>query len=300
MKSILNKKDKKEVQKKVAKKRFEILAKKELVPNMYMITIHAPHVAKKCKPGQFVVAMVNERSERVPYTIADWSSEKGTVAINVLEAGRSTREIVSLNEGDHLAHFVGPLGKPIEIKKYGTVLCGGGCYGVGAMLPIARALKEAGNKVICVEEASSGYLLYWQDKLSRNCDEFIIMTKDGSVGTKGGVQEAISTLKERGEKIDQAFIIGCNFMMMSVCDVTKKLNIPTLVALNTIMVDATGMCGACRVSVGGETKFSCVDGPFLNGHLIDWIELAQRQSAYTGLEIEALPQDHHEHRCMTL
>jgi len=281
-------------------KPFKIVSKTELVPNTHMVTIYAPAIARKCRPGQFIIGMANEKSERIPYTIADWNSEDGTVTINILEAGRSSREMVLLHEGDHLAHFVGPLGVPVEIKQYGTVVCGGGCYGVGSMLPIARALKKAGNKVICIEEASSEYLIYWQDKLSAHCDEFIIVTKDGSIGIKGGVQEAISKLVERGEKIDQAFIIGCTFMMMLVSEATKELSIPTLTALNPIMVDGTGMCGACRVTVGGSTKFTCVDGPFLDGHLIDWIELMQRRSAYGRLEIQALPQYHHghEHKCV--
>jgi NAD(P)H-flavin reductase len=207
-------------------------------------------------------------------------------------------EMVFLNEGERLAHFVGPLGTPLEMKKYGTVVCGGGCFGVGAILPIARALKKAGNKVICIEEASSSYLLYLKDELSAHCDELIIATKDGTDGIKGGVQEAISMLAERGERIDQAFIVGCTFMMMLVSEVTKKLSIPTLTALNPIMIDGTGMCGACRVTLGEETKFACVDGPFLDGHLVDWIELMQRRSAYTGLEIQALPQDHQKYRHM--
>lgn len=301
--SILNKKDKKREEASVVAgdRLFKIVSKTELVPNTHMIEVFAPDVAKKCQPGQFVIAIVNEKSERIPYTIADWDSKKGTVTIHVMEAGRSSREIVALNEGGHLAHFAGPLGIPVEVKNYGTVVCGGGCFGVGAMLPISRALKEAGNKVICIEEASSGYLLYWRDKLSRHCHELIITTKDGSVGIKGGVQEGLSMLAKRGEKIDQAFIIGCTFMMMMVSEATKGLGIPTLAALNPIMVDGTGMCGACRVTVGDETKFACVDGPFFNAHMVDWIGLMQRRSAYAKLEIEALPleRDVHDHKCMS-
>ncbi|UCH63277.1 MAG: sulfide/dihydroorotate dehydrogenase-like FAD/NAD-binding protein [Fidelibacterota bacterium] len=274
---------------------FRIIEKVEIVPNTHMITVQAPVVAAKCQPGQFAIAIVNEKSERIPYTIADWDREKGTVTMIVLEAGRSSREMALLREGDHLAHFTGPLGVPIEIKNYGTVVCGGGCYGVGAMLPIARALKEAGNRVICIEEASSGYLLHWQDRLAEHCDELVITTKDGSAGIKGGVQEAISMLTARGEKVDQAFIIGCTFMMMLVSDATKQYGIPTLTAMNPIMVDGTGMCGACRVTVGDATKFSCVDGPFLDGHQVNWTELMQRRAAYGREEVQALPQDHRKH-----
>ncbi len=300
LKSMLPEKEQAKVEKQTEEEQeqlFEIIEKIELVPNTHMITVRAPLVTANCQPGQFAIAVVNEKSERIPYTIADWDREKGTVTINVLEAGRSSREIALLKKGDRLAHFSGPLGNPIEIKKYGTVVCGGGCYGVGAMLPIARALKEVGNKVICIEEASSDYLLHWQDRLAENCDELLIATKDGSAGIKGGVQEVITLLVERGEQIDQAFIIGCTFMMMLVSEITKGYGIPTLAALNPIMVDGTGMCGACRVTVGDTTKFSCVDGPFLDGHQVDWIELMQRRSAYGKEEIQALPQEHpkHEH-----
>jgi NAD(P)H-flavin reductase/ferredoxin len=285
---------------------FKIVEKEELVPNTHMVTVHAPVIAEKCQPGQFVIAMVDETSERIPYTISDFDREKGTITMVTLEVGRSSREIADTKAGDHLAHLAGPLGMPVEVKKYGTVLCAGGCFGVGAIFPIARAMKEAGNRVICIEEAASHYLLHWQDKLSAACDELVIVTKDGSAGIKGGVQEAITTLVERGEKIDQAYIIGCTFMMMLVCEVTKKLGIPTQTAMNPLMLDGTGMCGACRVTVGGNTKFACVDGPFLDGLQIDWIELIQRQAAFKKEEVEGLPQEPltihthaHGHVCMT-
>lgn len=288
LKSISTKKGKKSVKTDKGKEeRFKITSKKEIVPSTYMFTIYAPDIAKKCQPGQFVIAIAKENSERIPYTIAGWDSEAGTVTINVLEAGRATQKMVELDEGDCVAHFVGPLGVPVKIKKYGTVVCAGGCFGVGAILPMARALKEAGNKVICVEEASSSYLLYWQDKLSTCCDELIIVTKDGSSGIKGGIQEAITILSERGEKIDQAFVVGCTFMMMLVSKCTKELDIPTIVALNPIMIDGTGMCGACRVSIDGQTKFACVDGPNFDGHKVDWDLLRVRRRAYINEEMHS-------------
>jgi NAD(P)H-flavin reductase len=274
-------------------KPFKIVEKIELVPNTHMVTVHAPVIAEKCQPGQFVIAMVEETSERIPYTISDFDREKGTVTMVTLEVGRSSREMANTRSGEHLAHFAGPLGLPVEVKKYGTVVCAGGCFGVGAILPIARVMKEAGNRVICIEEASSHYLLHWQDKLSAACDELVIVTKDGSSGIKGGVQEAITMLADRGEKINQAYIIGCTFMMMLVCDVTKTLGIPTQTAMNPLMLDGTGMCGACRVSVGSTTKFACVDGPFLDGLQIDWIELIQRQAAFKKEEVQAIPQEPH-------
>jgi NAD(P)H-flavin reductase len=275
-----------------AKGPFGIVDKTEIVPNTHLITVHDPVTAEKCEAGQFVIAMANERSERTPLSISDWDREKGTVTMIVMEAGRSSRELCLLEKGDRLAHFAGPLGLPIEAKNYGTVVVAGGCYGVGAILPVARSLKAAGNRVICIEEASSHFLLHWEDKLSKASDEFIVVTKDGSKGIRGGVQEVIDQLVERGEKIDQAFVIGCTFMMNMVSDRTKEHSIPTLTALNPIMVDGTGMCGACRVTVGDTVKFACVDGPFLDGHQINWTELLQRRKAFTHEEVQALPQDH--------
>lgn len=280
---------------------FKIIEKVEIVPNTYMTKVHAPEIAKTCRAGQFVIAMANEKSERIPYTISDFDPEEGTVTLVTLEVGRSSRELAKLRAGDHLAHFAGPLGEPVEVKNYGTVVCAGGCYGVGAILPIARAMKDAGNRVICIEEASSHYLLHWQDKLEEVSDELVIVTKDGSAGMKGGIQEAIQMLDGRGEKIDQAYIIGCTFMMMLVSDVTKELSIPTQTAMNPLMLDGTGMCGACRVSLGDETKFACVDGPFLDGHKINWLEIVQRQASFKKEEVEALPQEAarhaHGHEC---
>jgi len=274
-----------------AEKPFKVVEKVEIVPNTHMVTALAPQIAEKCLPGQFVIAMVNEKSERIPYSISDFDREKGTITMVTLEVGRSSREMTNISSGEYLAHLAGPLGIPVEIKKYGTVVCAGGCFGVGAILPVARAMKEAGNRVICIEEAASHYLVHWRDRLSENCDELVVVTKDGSTGIKGGVQDAISMLAGKGEKIDQAYIIGCTFMMMLVCETTEKLGIPTQTAMNPIMLDGTGMCGACRVSMGDETKFACVDGPFLDGLKIDWVGLMQRQAAFRKEEIDALPQE---------
>ena len=272
-------------------KPFKIIEKIEIIPNTHMITVYAPVIAEKCEPGQFIIAMVNERSERIPYTISDFDRENGTITMVTLEVGRSSQEIANTRAGEYLAHLTGPLGNAVEVKKYGTVVCAGGCFGVGAILPIARAMKQAGNRVICIEEASSHYLLHWEDKLSENSEELVIVTKDGSLGMKGGVQDAISMLVQRGEKIDQAYVIGCTFMMMLASEVTKEHGIPTQTAMNPIMLDGTGMCGACRVTVGESTKFACVDGPFLDGIKIDWHELMQRQAAFRKEEVEALPQE---------
>jgi len=220
-----------------------------------------------------------------------------------LEVGRSSREMASTVAGQHLAHMTGPLGTPVEIRKHGTVLCAGGCYGVAAIFPIARAMKQAGNRVICIQEASNRFLLHWEEKVAAVCHELIIVTKDGSAGVKGGIQDVVEMLAQRGEKIDQSYIIGCTFMMMLVTEVTRKHGIPTQTAMNPIMVDGTGMCGACRVTVGDTTKFACVDGPFLDGLKINWIELMQRQAAFKYEEVQALPLEPlhfpgQEHECL--
>ncbi|MGE4560859.1 MAG: sulfide/dihydroorotate dehydrogenase-like FAD/NAD-binding protein, partial [Desulfobulbus sp.] len=269
---------------------FTIIEKKEIVPNMHFFKVRAPQVAKFARPGQFVILMAKETSERSPFTLIDWDAEAGTISLVIEEVGRSSRELASLKAGGRMAHVSGPLGLPLTIENKGTVLLGGGCYGIGAIFPLARALRQAGNRVICAIEASSSYLLYMRDELAGACDELIIATKDGSAGVRGGIQEVVAQVAAR-EPVNQFIAIGCTFMMRMATEVAKGLHIPTLVALNPIMVDGTGMCGACRVSIGEETKFACVDGPIFDGHSVDWDELASRRSAYSRQEVEALSQN---------
>lgn len=269
---------------------FPVLEKRELVPNFHLVKLLAPQVAQHAKPGQFAIVMVKETSERTPFTLIDWNAEEGSITLVVEEVGRSSREIATLQAGGRVAHVSGPLGLPHPIEKIGTVALGGGCYGIGAIYPIARAMKEAGNHVIGVIEAASGYLLYMEKELAAVCDELIIATKDGGRGVKGGVQNVFTDLIDRGVKVDAFVAVGCTFMMKLVSDATRPSGIPTHVALNPIMVDGTGMCGACRISIGGETRFACVDGPMFDGHKVDWDELFSRRAAYRREEIEALPQ----------
>ncbi len=269
---------------------FEIVEKREIVPNMHFMKVRAPQVARFAKPGQFVILMARETSERSPFTLVDWDGEAGTISMVIEEVGRSSRELVSLPVGGRMAHVSGPLGMPFPIENKGTVVLGGGCYGIGAVYPIARALREAGNHVICVMEASSEYLLYMEKELASVSHELIIATKDGSRGVRGGVQEVFVNLVERGTPVAMFIAVGCTFMMRMAAEATKPLGIPTFVALNPIMVDGTGMCGACRVSIEGRTRFACVDGPFFDAHGVDWDELFSRRSAYSREEIEALPQ----------
>ena len=277
---------------------FAVLDKKELVPNMHMVRVKAPQIARFAKPGQFVIVMVKETSERIPYTLVDWNGDEGWITLVVEEVGRSSREIATLSPGSTIAHVSGPLGLPFSVEKKGTVVLGGGCYGIGAIYRIAKALKDVGNRVISVIEASSHYLLYMEEELKEVSDELIIATKDGTRGVKGGVQDIFAGLVENGTKVDEFVAIGCTFMMRMVCEKTKALGVPTRVALNPIMVDGTGMCGACRVSIDGRTLFACVDGPIFDGHAVDWDELFSRRGAYAREEIESLPQmmESAEHR----
>ncbi|MGI6655423.1 MAG: sulfide/dihydroorotate dehydrogenase-like FAD/NAD-binding protein [Desulfobulbus sp.] len=268
----------------------EILEKREIVANFHFFRIKAPQVAKFALPGQFVILMARETSERSPFTLIDWDADSGSISLVIEEVGRSSRELASLRTGDRIAHVSGPLGLPLPIEQHGTILLGGGCYGIGAIYPLARALRQAGNWVICAIEASSSHLLYMEEELAGVCDQLIVATKDGSRGMRGGVQEVIEAVRAK-ETIDQCIAIGCTFMMRMVTALTKTMQIPTLVALNPIMVDGTGMCGACRVSVDNATKFACVDGPIFDGHAVDWDELASRRSAYAREEIQALPQE---------
>ena len=267
---------------------FEILSKREIVPNTHEIIIHAPAVAKKAQAGQFCIVMADERSERVPYTLADWDAEQGSITLVVLEKGQSSRKLALLEEGDHLAHLTGPLGIPLEIKNYGTVALAGGCYGIGAILPLVRAMKAAGNRVIALAEARSHYLSYYRERLAAVSDEFIQTTVDGSLGVKGHAVDVIEAKLAAGEAIDRVIAVGCPFMMKLMADATRSYAVPTWAALNPIMLDGTGMCGACRVSVGEETRFACVDGPFFDAHLVDWSEVRDRHMAYSAAEIHSL------------
>jgi len=267
---------------------YSIVEKTETAPNTSLIKVEAPAVANKAQPGQFIVIMVDERSERIPYTLSDWSIEDGTITFVVNEVGRSTGKLVSREEGDSLYSVVGPLGIPPEIHEVGTVVCAGGCFGIAAILPLAKAFKKAGNRVISVIEARACYLLYLERQLRKASDELIIATADGSRGMRGFAPDVIKMLVERGERLDQVIALGCTFMLKLVCEATREAGIKTLVDLCPIIVDATGMCGCCRVEVGGETKFACVDGPFFDGHKVDWDVLGFRKTAYVRQEMDSV------------
>lgn len=270
---------------------FKILTKEELSPNVFSMDIDAPRIAKKAQAGQFIVLRVDEKGERIPLTIANFDRQQGTVNIVFQVIGASTMELAALNAGDSIVDFVGPLGRPSEIKKFdGTVVVVGGGIGVAPTFPIARAMHEAGNKVIAIMGAKSKDILIMEKEMSEVVDEILVTTDDGSRGIKGFVTYAVDELVKRGEKIEQITAIGPVIMMKSVADATKPLNIPTVVSLNPIMVDGTGMCGGCRVTVGDETKFACVDGPEFDGHLVDFKGLMSRQRMYRDLE--TVEKDH--------
>lgn len=258
---------------------YRVVKRRQLAEAIVLLEVEAPAVAKKAKPGEFVIVRQNEDSERIPLTIMDYNPEKGTVTIVIQEVGYSSALITRMQEGDAFIDFVGPLGQPTEIENYGTVLCVGGGVGIAPIHPIARGLKEAGNKVISILGARSKDLLILEEEMRAVSDEVVITTDDGSYGIKGFVTHGIQSVLDRGVKVDAIWAIGPIIMMKSVSDFTKPLGIKTIVSMNPIMVDGTGMCGACRLSVGGETKFACVDGPEFDAHQVDF-DLAMKRAAF--------------------
>lgn len=268
---------------------YEIVERRMIVPNLHELTVRAPDVAEAVRPGQFVIVRPNEKGERVPLSVADFSPEEGTVTSIFKEVGESTSKLAVLQAGETLPTFVGPLGLPTDIENYGTVLCVGGCYGIGCTYPIARALKEAGNTVYALFEARSSYLLYWEDRYESLVDSLLFITRDGTRGYQGHISSLPSIL--RSEKLsnpDRVVVNGCTFLLKRTSDITRPLEAKTIVSMNPIMIDGTGMCGVCRLTVDGETKFACVDGPDFDGHLIDWDEFLQRRKTYNAEEVAPL------------
>lgn len=263
----------------------KIIEKANIAEAVYEFVVEAPLVAHKCRPGQFVIIRTDEFSERVPLTIADFDREKGYITLIVQAVGNSTRHLCDTFEiGDDILDVVGPLGQPSEMGNFGTVVVVGGGIGVAPVYPIARAYHELGNKVISIIGARNKDLIIWQDKMAAISDEVIITTDDGSAGHKGFVTDPLKEMLEKGEKIDLVLAIGPVIMMKNVAAVTKPFGVKTTASLNTIMVDGTGMCGGCRVNVGGENKFACVDGPEFDAHQVDFANLLMRQQMYKNQE----------------
>lgn len=259
---------------------YPILEKKVLSATVKLMKIKAPLVAKKAQAGQFIILRIDEKGERIPLTIADYDREKGTVTVIFMEVGKTTKQLGTLNVGDSLLNFVGPLGQPSDIEKYGTVIMIGGGVGIAPLYPIVRELKQEGNYVISILGARNEKLLMLEKEIEKFSDELHICTDDGSKGRKGFVSDVLQKLIDEGRKIDMVMAIGPVIMMKVVADVTRPHKIKTLVSLNPIMVDGTGMCGGCRVSVGGETKFACVDGPEFDGHEVDFNNLMLRNRRF--------------------
>ncbi len=262
---------------------YRIISKKELCPNQYEITIEAPYVVKNAKAGQFIIFRAEANGERVPLTIADVDKEKGLLTIVYMAVGYSTKKLATFEVGDEIPDLVGPLGVATHVEKVGTVICVAGGYGAAPCYLIAKAFKDAGNKVYMVMGARTKDLIFWQDKMQNACDELFITTDDGTLGRKGFVTGVVEELMEK-ETIDEVIAVGPMPMMRAVCNQTRDKKIKTIVSMNPIMVDGTGMCGACRLTVGGETKFACVDGPDFDGHLVDFDEVIARTSIYKDQE----------------
>lgn len=261
----------------------KIVAKEHFSENVVKLVVEAPLIAKSRKAGHFVIVRVGEKGERIPLTIADADVEKGTITLVAQKIGVSTHKLCALNVGDEITDVVGPLGKATHIENFGTVVCAGGGVGVAPLLPIVKAMKAAGNRVVTVLAARNKDLIILEDEMRQASDEVIVMTDDGSAGKKGLVTEGVESVIKR-EKVDLCVTIGPAIMMKFVSLLTKKYELPTVASLNTIMVDGTGMCGACRLTVGGKTKFVCVDGPEFDAHQVDFDEMLMRMGAYKELE----------------
>jgi len=276
---------------------YRILSRESLGASTRLQVIEAPEVARKAKAGQFVIVRISEEGERIPLTIADFDAEAGTVTLVFQETGKTTRQMGSMKVGEDLSSFTGPLGKPTEIENYGTVLCVGGGVGIAPIYPIARSLREAGNYIISIIGARNKDLLFWEEKIRSVSDELIVCTDDGSYARKCLVTEPMKELLQNGNRVSRIWAIGPAIMMKFCALTSKPFGTPTIVSLNSIMVDGTGMCGACRVEVGGQTRFACVDGPEFDGHQVDWGLLLERQRIYLAEEKLALEKYEHYCRC---
>ena len=257
----------------------KIVSKEQLSDKVIKFEVEAPLIAKSRRAGHFVIVRVGKKGERIPYTIADADTKNGTITLVIQKVGKSSQKVCALNVGDYITDMVGPLGKATHIENFGTVVCAGGGVGIAPMLPIMKAMKEAGNRVISVLAARTKELIILEEQVREYSDEVMIMTDDGSFGEKGLITTGVEKVIQR-EKVDLCVTIGPAIMMKFVAELTKKYDVPTVASLNTIMVDGTGMCGACRVTVGGQTRFVCVDGPEFDAHQVDFDEMLMRLKAY--------------------
>lgn len=266
----------------------KILFKEKLNEDITLMKVEAPLIAKKIQPGQFIVFRLHENGERIPLTMFDRDAEEGTVTFVFMKVGKSTYELDTFNEGDSIHDVIGPLGRPVDIEKYGTVVMVGGGVGTPELLPVARALRDAGNKVIIIAGYRTKNLVILEDILTQSTDDLRICTDDGSYCEQGFTTTLLQKLIDSGEKIDLVHTVGPVIMMKLICDITKPLGIKTMVSLNPIMLDATGMCGSCRVNVGGQMQLACVDGPEFDGHEVDFDDLMNRLKMFHKEEQIAL------------
>jgi len=265
-----------------------ILEKRELVPRIFEYRVAAPRIARKAQPGHFVIVMADERGERIPLTIADFDRSAGTITLVMMVVGTSTMKLSRLGAGDCFYALIGPLGRPSEVQRFDTVLMVAGGVGAAPVFPIARAFRDLGSRVVTIQGARTSQLLFWTDRLASVSDLHLVTTDDGSAGRPGLVTQPLADLLQQdgGRHIGCVYAIGPAMMMKACCEVTRPLGVKTVVSLNTVMVDGTGMCGGCRVNLQGQTRFTCSDGPEFDGHLIDWDEVLGRQKTYV-----------HEERC---
>jgi ferredoxin--NADP+ reductase len=275
---------------------YPIIQKRILSDLVKLFVIKAPLVARKAKPGQFIIVRIDEKGERIPFTIADFDVEEGTITLIFQEVGKSTRHMGQLEVGDGFENVAGPLGRPSDIQNYGTVIIVGGGVGIAPIFPITRALKQAGNEVIAIIGARSKDLLFWEERMAEVSDQLIVCTDDGSAGRKGLVTEPLKEILSARPNVARVWGIGPAVMMKFVAAATRPFGVQTIVSLNSIMIDGTGMCGGCRVVLNQGTKFVCVDGPEFDGHQVDWDNLMSRLAFYKVEEIEAL-EHWQSHRC---
>ena len=263
---------------------FKVVKLQRMVPNIHLMQVEAPEVAEQVQPGQFVIVRAADDGERIPLSVADWDRTAGTVTVVFMEVGASTGKLARLKEGDSIPTLAGPLGKPTAITSTGQVLCVAGCYGIASMFPIVRALHEAGAEVTVVLEARAKFLLYWEDRMRAFAKRVFTITRDGSSGQRGHVPNLPEMLRQTGITPSQVIVNGCTFLMSKTSNTLGSLGVPITVSLNPIMIDGTGMCGVCRVTVAGQMKFACVDGPDFDGREVDWKELLSRRKQYMDEE----------------
>jgi len=275
----------------------KIIKKEMLATNVLKMVVEAPEIAKMRKAGQFIILRIDDEGERIPLTIADADAKAGTITLIAQVVGKTTAHLSRLSEGDSILDIAGPLGKPTHIEKFGTVVCIGGGIGIAPMHPIAQALKAAGNRVISILGARNKALLIMEEELRKASDEVVIVTDDGTYGKKGFVTDALKELVDKGLTINLVVAIGPPIMMKMVSKLTLQFKLKTLVSLNTIMIDGTGMCGGCRVTIGGKPKFVCVDGPEFDGHEVDFDEMMRRLNMYRDSEKAAFARYSEKHDC---